>query len=198
MRSNHLHHIILFSIVLLIGNQIGLSDEPGYPALAGYKFYNTKIYITKIWISSDEQDPVLVESEFVIDSSKLIKKLKLEDFERPEILGDDYFNNGILYLSHQPTKGWNHGKEVDTLLIEFKRKRPKDIEKKLLHWVFSKIKHNRFRKPLISDYFNSELSYEFPISEQFKFDALMLEVNWKRYDAGQTIFNELFIVDLKF
>ncbi len=198
MRINRLYNVIIISFVLLAANEIIHADEPGHPDLAGYKFLDTKLYLTKIWITSDEQKPVLVSAEFVLDSSKLTKKLASKNFDRPEMLGDSYADDGVFYLSHLPVKGWNHGKDVDSLLIEVKRKRPRDIKQQLLHWVRSKVRRDQFRKPLVADYFSSELSYEFPLSDQFKLDAVMLEVEWKHFDAKRTIESKLYIMDIKF
>lgn len=199
MKKNNLYNVILISLFLFTGNQIGHTNGPGYPDLAGYKFLDTKLYITKIWINTDEMKPVLVIAEFVLDSSKLVTILASKNFERPEMLGDSYAeDDGVLYLSHLPVKGWNHGKEVDSLLIEVNKKRPMDIKQKLLHWVMSKVSRNQFRKPLIGDYLNSSLSYEFPVSNQFKLDAVLLEVEWRHIDDRRTIESKLYIMDIKF
>jgi hypothetical protein len=198
VRINRLYSVIFITLMLVAVSRTGHTMEPGHPELAGYKFLNKKLYLTKIWITSDEQKPVIVSAEFVLKSSKLKKILTSKNFERPEMLGDNYTEaDGVLYLSHLPVKGWNHGKDVDALLLEVKKKRPMDIKQQLLHWVLSKVARDQFRKPLPADNLSSSLSYEFPISDQFKMDAVLLKVDWRGFDARRTIESKLYIMDVK-
>jgi len=185
-------------LILMTHSQKGNSLEPGYPDLAGYQFLESAYYLTKIWISSEQQTPLLLEAEFVPADSNLSRLLESGQFDRPELLGDSDYDEQVLYLSVLPAKHWNHGNELDDLLEQVKVRRSKDIRQQLLRYVLQKVAREDFNTPMRNDYFSRADSYQFPITDDFKFITLILDVQWRQFDIRGTLKNQQYLIDIKY
>lgn len=182
-------------LVLATHSQRGMSLEPGYPELAGYRFFESDYYLAKIWISREPM-PRVVEAEYIPAGSELAGLLRSGEFDRPEILRNSRYADQVLYLSELPAKGWNHGSEVDELLARVSSKRPDNIRQQLLQWVLQRLDREDFNLPRRNDYFNDTLWYSFPIDDKSKFNALILDVEWRQYDTLRSIKHQHYLIDI--
>jgi hypothetical protein len=188
--------VLLAALLTLIINEKGQALEPDHPDLVGYKFVESEIYLTRIWISLEGKEPRVIEAEFAKGSSEFIKKKK-SDESIMKVFKNPSFSDGAIYLSHLPHKGWNHGNREDQLMREIKEKIPSDLKQKLWAWIMTKVPLDKFQETSRWDSFKRASFFIFPTSDQFKLKCVLLESVWGRDSAFGKAKTHTHLIDLK-
>ncbi len=181
--------------------------EPGYPDLAGYDFFEARLYLTKLWLIGGE-GPAAAEAECILASPckyrdvshPLQQLLNSKDFERPERilthrLERQQVTDDVFVLSSLPKRGWNHGKDVDAMLEEVLSRRPDSLGRDLANWALERVPIDRFQIPANADTFRRWPSYEFRLEREFKLNAEMVAVEWVASNFGDANPTKLHILN---
>jgi hypothetical protein len=188
--------VLLTALLMLITNEKGQALEPDHPDLVSYKFIESEIYLTRIWVSLEGKEPRVIEAEFAKGSSEFIKKKK-SDESIMKVFKYPLFSDGAIYLSHLPHKGWNHGNREDQLMREIKEKRHSDLRQKLWTWIMTKVPLDKFQETSRRDFFKRTSFFVFPTSDRFKLKCVLLESVWGGDSPSGKAKTHTHLIDLK-
>ncbi|MCP5020377.1 MAG: hypothetical protein GY930_01250 [bacterium] len=184
--------------------------EPGHPDLAGYEFFAAKLHLTKLWLMNDGSN-VTAEAEFILaapckhqeESPELQQLLASRDAGRPELLshqqlGRGYASEHVFYLMSLPRRGWNHGKDVDSMLEQVKAKRSASLAADLARWALDRVENDCFRIPANAQTYRGWPTYEFPLTQEFELNAEMVAVEWVAPHIGHMNRTDLYVLGFDF
>lgn len=148
--------------------------EPGHPDLVSYKFIRQELQLSRIWIQEADPEPIVLEIEFAPAQPTLAQKLGAL------LKRTTAAPRSNLFLSHQPRKGWNHGADVDELIIQFRAKRHDDLKQQIYRWLATRVPREKFRKAGPAEQFTSSLTVELPVIDEYRLAAELLESAWRQ------------------